>query len=141
MRWVFSKRRAQAAPATALEPQPLTRQPETAPIVGLGNFRETINLLESDLGAFIRQVQRACSLVHREAEDSSAATDRITQRTNHLVAQSGTASRDLMQLAAATEQLARSSDQIGEQVGKADELAGEANESAALARPCIVALD
>ena len=116
-----------------LEPAPLPAQAEASPTVEFGSFRETINLLESDLGAFIRQVQRACGLVRREAEDSAAATDSITRRTDKLVVQSGTASRDLMQLAAATEQLARSSDEIGVQVNKADDLAGEANESATLA--------
>ncbi len=49
------------------------------------------------------------------------------------MAQAGSASRDLTQLAAAIEQLARSSDDIGCQVRKADQLTGEASESATLA--------
>jgi methyl-accepting chemotaxis protein len=116
-----------------IEPGALPDQTAALPAGELENFRETLNLFESDLGAFIRQVQRACSLVCREAEDSAAATGGITQRTDKLLLQSGTASRDLMQLAAATEELARSSDEIGDQVGRADNLAGEANESAVLA--------
>ena len=97
------------------------------------SIRETINLLESDLGAMIGEVQRACYIVCREAEDSAAATDTITQKTASLVSQAGTASRDISQLAAAIEELARSSDDIGSQVRKADDLTHEANESATLA--------
>ena len=41
--------------------------------VQVSSVRETINLLESDLGVMIGEVQRACELVCREAEDSAAA--------------------------------------------------------------------
>jgi methyl-accepting chemotaxis protein len=101
--------------------------------VQVSSIRETINLLESDLGVMIGDVQRACELVCREAEDSAAASDRITLKTDGLVTQAGSASRDLTQLAAAIEELARSSDDIGSQVRKADDLTDEANESAVLA--------
>ena len=78
-------------------------------------------------------VHRACELVCHEAEDSAAATCKITQKTDSLVRQSGIASRDLTQLAAAIEELARSSEDIGFQVRKADDLTREANASAELA--------
>jgi methyl-accepting chemotaxis protein len=97
------------------------------------SIRETINLLESDLGVMIGAVHQACEVVCREAEDSAAAADQITRKTAGLASQAGTASRDLTQLAAAIEQLARSSDDIGCQVRKADSLTGQANDSAALA--------
>jgi methyl-accepting chemotaxis protein len=101
--------------------------------VKVSSIRETINLLESDLGAMIGAVHQACELVCREAEDSAVATEGITHKTASLVTQAGTASRDLTQLAAAIEELARSSDDIGFQVRKADDLTGRANDSAALA--------
>jgi len=94
---------------------------------------ETINLLEADLGAMIGAVHRACEVVCREAEDSAAATAKITQKTDGLVTQAASASRDVTQLAAAIEELARSSDDIGCQVRKADDLTIQANDSAALA--------
>ena len=106
---------------------------ETDRTAAADGIHETIDLLESDLGAMIGLVHRACELVCREAEDSATATFRITQKTDSLVQQSGTASRDLTQLAAAIEELARSSGDIGFQVRKADDLTGEANESAELA--------
>ncbi len=97
------------------------------------SIRETINLLESDLGAMIGDVQRACVFVCDRAEDSAAASDKIVQQTDTLVARAGSASRDLTQLAASIEELARASDDIGSQVRRADDLTGEANESAKLA--------
>jgi methyl-accepting chemotaxis protein len=101
--------------------------------LAVNRFSETISLLESDLSAMIGQVQQACQLVCQEAEASAAASDRITRKTGELATQSGHASRDLTQLAAAIEQLARSSDNIGAQVRKADQLTDEAKSSAALA--------
>ena len=101
--------------------------------IQLSSIGETINLLEADLGAMIGAVHRACEIVCREAEDSAAATERITQKTDGLVTQAASASRDLTQLAAAIEELARSSDDIGYQVRKADDLTVQANDSAALA--------
>ena len=65
--------------------------------------------------------------------NSAAASDRITLKTDSLVVQAGSASRDLTQFAAAIEELARSSDAIGCQVRKADDLTNEASASATLA--------
>ena len=81
----------------------------------------------------IGDVLRACAFVCHDAEDSAAASDKITAKSDTLAAQAGSASRDLTQLAAAIEELARSADDIGHQVRKADDLTGEANESALLA--------
>ncbi len=131
MRWLPLKRRENVN--RAAEPQALQTPAETDRTAPADGIHETIDLLESDLGAMIGLVHRACELVCREAEDSAAATFRITQKTDSLVQQSGTASRDLTQLAAAIEELARSSGDIGFQVRKADDLTGAANESAELA--------
>ena len=78
----------------------------------------------------IAEVQRACDLACRNAEDSAAVTERITQKTDSLATQAGSASRDLSQLAAAIEELATSSSDIGTQVRKADDLTDEASDSA-----------
>jgi methyl-accepting chemotaxis protein len=101
--------------------------------VQVSSIRETINLLEADLAAMIGEVQRACDLVCREAEDSVAATHTIAQNTGGLVEQAGIASKDVSQLAQAIEELARASDEIGSQVRKADELTDEASESVKVA--------
>jgi methyl-accepting chemotaxis protein len=133
MQWFPTKRRERADETTAREPEPSQAPLAADRTVQVSSIRQTINLLESDLGAMIGAVHRARELVCREAEDSGAATDSITQKTESLVAQAGTASRDLTQLAAAIEELARSSDDIGYRVRQADDLTDQANESAALA--------
>ena len=148
MQWLFRKsaERDERSPRIEIEPSDVqatadqtihvdTIQVGTVQVgtVQVSSIRETINLLESDLGAMIGDVQRACEFVCREAEGSATASDQITQRSDTLVAQAGNASHDLTQLAAAIEQLARSSDDIGCQVRTADDLTGKANESATLA--------
>ncbi len=118
-----------------LSSRPKTARAPSAPdsTVQTSSLHETINLLESDLGVMIREVQRACDLVCREAENSATATSTITHKTESLVQQAGDVSRDISQLAHAIEDLAQSSNEIGEQVRQADDLTGNANKSAALA--------
>jgi methyl-accepting chemotaxis protein len=138
MRWLFRKRVEGVEPPPRVEPKPPEEQAAAEAVVKAGTFqaesiRETINLLESDLGAMIAEVHRACVFVCQRAEDSSAASDKIVQQSDTLVARAGSASRDLTQLAASIEELARASDDIGSQVRRADDLTGEADESAKLA--------
>jgi methyl-accepting chemotaxis protein len=133
MQWLPRKRTDSVEPTPRPEPENLQSKVAIEPPGPANALGETINLLEADLGATIGDVQRACERVCREAEDSAAASDRITRRTDGLVAQADSASRDLTQLAAAIEELARSSDDIGNQVRKADDLTDKATQSATLA--------
>src|SRR6202050_4457426 len=116
-------------------PEPPTSEPQAAHdrTPQHSSIRETISLLEADLSALIGDVHRACTLVCREAEDSAAASERITSKTDSLISQAGSAGRDLTQLASAIEELALSSENIGHQVHRADKLADEASASAELA--------
>src|SRR5580700_7899942 len=122
-------------PETPQAPKPPSSDPQADHQRTLqpSSIRETISLLEADLSALIGDVYRACTLVCREAEDSAAASDRITSKTDSLLSQAGSANRDLTQFAAAIEELARSSENIGDQVHRADKLAEEASASAELA--------
>jgi len=133
MRWLPAKSPAPVDETASRDPAPPQAERAADQVLQISSIRETINLLESDLGAMIGAVHQACQTVCREAEDSAAATDRITHKTDSLVSQASTASRDLTQLAAAIEQLAQSSNNIGCQVRQADDLTGQAKESAALA--------
>jgi len=54
--------------------EPLQDEARPQQTVQIGAIRETINLLEADLGAMIREVQQACHAVCREAEESAVAT-------------------------------------------------------------------
>jgi methyl-accepting chemotaxis protein len=133
MRWLFSKASERLDPPSCPERE-ATPHPTAVESRGQGeNIRETINLLESDLSAMIREVHRACDVVCRESEESAAATDQITQKTGSLVSQADATRQVLSQLAAAIDELARSSEDIGTQVRQADELTDRANESATFA--------
>ena len=114
-------------------PIPHLPLPQTEPGLNLSGIRETIDLLEADLGAMLREVQRACQSVCDEAEASATVLDGITARTEGLVLQSSNAHRDVSHLAEAIEELARSSREIGGRVQNADTLADQASEAAALA--------
>jgi methyl-accepting chemotaxis protein len=96
-------------------------------------IRETIDLLESDLGAMIREVERAAQGVCAGAQSSAAAVGSIRARSEALVAQAEGANRDASQLAGATEELAQSSGQIGGQVRQAGSLTDDAGEAATAA--------
>ena len=123
-----------APPATPAETERQEAVQDTVQeTVSVSSLHETINLLESDLGAMIGEVRRACELVRHEAEDSATAAHRITEKTMSLMSQAGAADRDLRLLAAATDELASASNSIGSQVRKADDLTDSASESATVA--------
>jgi methyl-accepting chemotaxis protein len=122
------------------EPTPTRSPAEAEPSVRVSSLRDIINLLESDLAVAIGDVQRACDLVRREAEDSAAATAMIAQRTERLSSQAAAASRDISHLAEAIAGLAKTSDEIGAQTRRADELTGNAAQSAAMAGDSIAGL-
>jgi methyl-accepting chemotaxis protein len=126
--------RSTIQPAPREQPAPASPANASSSSSALADsVREAISLFESDLGLMIREVQRACDLVCREAEESANATQTIAQKSESLVAQANSASHDISQLAQAIDGLAIASDEIGRQVRKADGLTGSADESAALA--------
>jgi methyl-accepting chemotaxis protein len=129
----LSRRSAGAKEAARSDPVPPPLETKPQQTVPASSIRETINLLESDLGAMIGQVYRACELVRHEAGDSATAVHGITEKTVSLISQADAASRDLKLLAAATDELAHASDNIGNQVRKADDLTDSASESATMA--------
>jgi methyl-accepting chemotaxis protein len=134
MRSLLSAHAARVDEPPGNAPQPHAEaKAETEAAAPFDSIRETINLLESDLGVMIAEVQRACDLAMRNAEDSAAVAERITRKTDGLVTRAGSASRDLSQLAAAIEELAASSNDIGTQVRKAEGLTDEASDSASSA--------
>jgi methyl-accepting chemotaxis protein len=130
-----SKRRDTIAVAPVIAPQEPAPQEPTPPkpVSGQTSLRETFDLLESDLGATIREVQGACNMVRHKATDSIAATGEIIRKTDAVIAESQTASRDLARLAMTIDELAQSSNEIGSQVRQADELTQRARECAVLA--------
>jgi methyl-accepting chemotaxis protein len=134
MRLPFSKR--SEGPNAVL---PAVEAPELVPAdsvdqgAALAAIRETIDLLEADLGLMIRDVQRACDAVCRETDAAGTAIGRIAASTDSLVAQAGSADRDASQLAGAIQGLAQASEDIGGQVRQAGSLTDDASEAATAA--------
>ena len=93
-------------------------------------IRETIDLLELDLGAMIREVERAAASVRGGASASAEALAAIRVNTETLAAKSQDAKRDADQVAGATVELAQSSGEIDQQVRVAGSLTDDASEAA-----------
>jgi len=93
-------------------------------------IRETIDLLELDLGAMISAVGKAADVVRQGARSSSESFGAIRTRSEQLAAKSQDAKRDTQQFAQATEELARTSGEIGRRVRDADTLAQNATQAA-----------
>ena len=85
-------------------------------------IRETIDLLEADLAAMIRDVQCTAGAVRQGVEASAQSLAAIRERSDALAGKSRTAKDDAVQLAAATEEFAVSSHEILRQVREAGEL-------------------
>jgi methyl-accepting chemotaxis protein len=96
-------------------------------------IRETIDLLEADLGTMFRGVQTSTKAVHEGIRSSAAALDAIRRRSEALARQSGDAKRDATRLAAATEELASSSTEISRQVNDASSVTAEVRQVAGAA--------
>ena len=101
------------------------------------SIRETIDLLELDLSAMIREVERAAAAVRGGASASAEALTAIRSRTETLAAQSQDAKRDADQVAGATYELAKSSSEIDQQVRVAGSLTDDASDAAASANQSV----
>ena len=101
------------------------------------SIRETIDLLELDLSAMIREVERAADSVRGGASASAQALAAIRASTETLAAKSQDAKRDAEQVAGATEELAQSSGEIDQQVRVADSLTDDASNAAIAANQSV----
>ncbi|HLH96890.1 MAG TPA: methyl-accepting chemotaxis protein [Xanthobacteraceae bacterium] len=118
-------------PLVTVQAPPLEPEPGTG--ARLAVIRETIDLLEADLGTMFRGVQASTKAVHDGIGSSAAALDAIRRRSEALAQQSGEAKRDATQLAAATEELASSSTEINRQVNNASSVTAEVRQVASAA--------
>ncbi len=131
MGFSLRKRLAAAAPpperaeGPAIAP-PVAFVPDVAPgaekTPHIEAIRETIDLLEADLAAMIRDVQHTAGAVRHGVEASAQALAVIRERCDALAGNSRTAKEDSVQLAAATEEFAASSREILRQVREAGDL-------------------
>jgi methyl-accepting chemotaxis protein len=101
------------------------------------SIRETIDLLELDLSAMIREVERAAASVRGGASASAQALSSIRANTETLAAKSQDAKRDAEQVAGATIELAHSSSEIDQQVRVAGSLTDDTSDAATAANKSV----
>jgi len=127
-------RRAREATAPAIEaPSVIPELEIDQGQARLAAIRETIDLIETDLAAMIRDVQRASDAVRAGTRTSADVLAAIRGRGEQLAALTGQATDNAMQLAAATEEFAQSADEIGRQVQEAGTLTEDAGNAATAA--------
>ncbi|MCW5691413.1 MAG: PilZ domain-containing protein [Pseudolabrys sp.] len=117
----------EAPPALAPPAEPTIDSGATASV------RETIDLLELDLSAMIRDVAQAAEAVHSGTSASAQALAAIRARGETLVGQSQDARRDAGQVASATTELAQSAGEIDQRVRAAGALTDDAEAAASAA--------
>lgn len=115
-------------------------QPALRPDSGFEALRETIDLLEADLAAMIRDVHHAARAVGKGVAESSRALVTIRERSEALATKSRVAKDDAVQLATATEEFAVSASDIIRQVRDANELTDGASKAAQAAAESVAGL-
>ncbi|HMH63886.1 MAG TPA: methyl-accepting chemotaxis protein, partial [Bradyrhizobium sp.] len=92
--------------------------------------KEILELLELELGAMIRQLERAANSVAGDAEATAATLSTIRQRTNALTGRTNAAQGTATAFSQAADEFTHSAQGIGSQVRDASKLADEAGAAA-----------
>lgn len=129
---LFRKRLPMAAPAAAPQAAQLAAAP--APAAEIDSAREILELLELELGAMIRQLERAANSVAGGAEATAATLADIRQRTDALTGRTNAAQSNASSFAHAADKFTQSAQGIGAQVREAGKLADQASAAAQEAR-------
>jgi methyl-accepting chemotaxis protein len=120
-------------------PEPVTPAPEpkaaTAPVDAPAapesdSAREILELLELELGAMIRQLERAAHSVAGGAEATAATLSTIRQRTDALTGRTSAAQNTATTFSQAADKFTHSAQGIGAQVRDAGKLADQASAAA-----------
>jgi methyl-accepting chemotaxis protein len=127
---LFKKRVPEAAmPATESKAQAAPPAIEAASGEG-DSARAILELLELELGAMIRQLERAANSVAGGAEATAATLSTIRQRTDALTSRSSAARSTATTFSHAADKFTHSAEGIGTQVRDAGKLADQASEAA-----------
>ncbi|MCP3405206.1 methyl-accepting chemotaxis protein [Bradyrhizobium sp. CCGB01] len=119
-----------ATPLAAQSPA----DPGPAPAAEGDSAREILELLELELGAMIRQLERAANSVAGGAEATAATLADIRERTDALTGRTNAAQSTASTFAHAADKFTQSAQGIGAQVREAGKLADEASAAAQEAR-------
>ncbi|MDO9564779.1 MAG: methyl-accepting chemotaxis protein [Bradyrhizobium sp.] len=128
---LFRKRLAEpAAPAVAAA-SPASPIATDAPVAAEGDSaREILELLELELGAMIRQLERAANSVAGGAEATATTLSTIRQRTDALTGRTSAAQSTATTFSLAADKFTHSAQGIGSQVRDASKLADQASAAA-----------
>ena len=118
-----------AAPASEAKVPPAPSETETVTAEG-DSAREILELLELELGAMIRQLERAANSVAGGAEATAATLSTIRRRTDALTGRTAAAQGTATTFSHAADKFTRSAQGIGSQVRDAGKLADQAGEAA-----------
>ncbi|MFZ0844561.1 MAG: methyl-accepting chemotaxis protein [Pseudolabrys sp.] len=131
---LFKRRDPPGATELVAAPDLVPGQPEPADSSSyesrVNAIRETIDLLEADLAAMIRDVHHTSGTVRQGVQASSQALATIRERSEELASKTHSAKEDAIQLAGATEEFAASSSYIVRQVHEAGTLTQGATQAA-----------
>ena len=125
---LFQKRPKEAA-APAVEPAttaPVTAPAEVSEAAPADSAREILDLLELELGAMIRQLERAANSVATGAEATAATLSTIRERTDALTGRTSAAQGTATTFSQAADKFTHSAQGIGTQVRDASLLADQA---------------
>jgi methyl-accepting chemotaxis protein len=126
------RKRPQEAAAPAAEPPPaaLAVVAEANLASDGDSAKEILDLLELELGAMIRQLERAAQSVASGAEATAATLSTIRQRTDALTGRAGAAKSTATTFSQAAGKFTHSAEGIGSQVREASQLADQAGAAA-----------
>lgn len=123
-----------SAPVAPPQAAPSPVDPAPAPSAEADSAREILELLELELGAMIRQLERAANSVAGGAEATAATLADIRERTDALTGRTNAAQSTASTFAHAADKFTQSAQGIGAQVREAGKLADEASAAAQEAR-------
>src|SRR5882672_1903452 len=119
---LFRRRRPEpAAPVIAAQAAPVAVADSSAPS-DYDSAREILELLELELGAMIRQLERAANSVAGGAEATAATLSTIRQRTDALTGRTSAAQSTATTFSQAADEFTHSAQDIGSQVRDASNL-------------------
>jgi methyl-accepting chemotaxis protein len=130
MAFGWLRKRPQEAAAPIVEPEPAMPTAAADASPDSDSAREILELLELELGAMIRQLERAAHSVAGGAEATAATLCTIRRRTDALTGRTSDAQSTATMFSRAAEKFTHSAEGIGSQVRDASQLADEAGAAA-----------
>src|SRR6202166_1925525 len=130
MAFGWLRKAPQEAAAPTLDPEPVMPTAVAEAPADSDSAREILELLELELGAMIRQLERAAHSVAGGAEATAATLSTIRRRTDALTGRTSDAQSTATTFSRAAEKFTHSAEGIGSQVRDASELADQAGAAA-----------